>query len=58
VERSETHHPAGDDGFRYRSTHPAELVVHTYRRDDLIRVISARKATPTEQATYLKRARK
>jgi uncharacterized DUF497 family protein len=34
------------------------LVVHTYRRDDLIRVISARKATPNEQSTYLKRVRK
>jgi uncharacterized DUF497 family protein len=34
------------------------LVVHTYRQGDSIRLISARKATPAEQATYLKRARK
>lgn len=34
------------------------LVVHTYRRNDMIRVISARKATATEQATYLKRVKK
>lgn len=34
------------------------LVVHTFRQGDAIRLISARKATPTEQATYLKRARK
>lgn len=34
------------------------LVVHTYRQGDSIRLISARKATPTEQATYLKRAKK
>lgn len=34
------------------------LVVHTFRQGDTIRLISARKATPTEQATYLKRARK
>ena len=34
------------------------LVVHTDRQGDSIRLISARKATPTEQATYLKRARK
>lgn len=34
------------------------LVVHTYRRDDLIRLISARKATPLEQTTYLKRVSK
>ncbi|MFM8333576.1 MAG: BrnT family toxin [Candidatus Methylumidiphilus sp.] len=34
------------------------LVVHTFRQGDSIRLISARKATPTEQATYLKRAKK
>lgn len=34
------------------------LVVHTFRQGDSIRLISARKATPAEQATYLKRARK
>lgn len=34
------------------------LVIHTYCQDDLIRIISARKATPTEQSAYLKRARK
>ena len=34
------------------------LVVHTYRQGESIRLISARKATPSEQATYLKRARK
>jgi uncharacterized DUF497 family protein len=34
------------------------LVVHTFRQGNSIRLISARKATPTEQATYLKRARK
>lgn len=34
------------------------LVVHTYRRDDVIRLISARKATASEQAAYTKRARK
>jgi uncharacterized protein len=34
------------------------LLVHTFRQGDAIRLISARKATSTEQATYLKRARK
>ena len=34
------------------------LVVHTYRQGESIRLISARKATPSEEATYLKRARK
>jgi len=34
------------------------LVVHTYRYDDAIRIISARKATPTETATYVKRLSK
>ncbi|MDI1278184.1 MAG: BrnT family toxin [Methylobacter sp.] len=32
------------------------LVVHTFRYDDVIRMISARKATATEAATYMKRA--
>lgn len=34
------------------------LVVHTFRQGDAIRLISARKATPMEQSTYFKRARK
>jgi uncharacterized DUF497 family protein len=34
------------------------LVVHTYRYDDVIRLISARKATATETATYVKRLSK
>jgi len=34
------------------------LVVHTYRYDDVIRIISARKATATETATYVKRLSK
>lgn len=31
------------------------LVVHTFRYDDIIRIISARKATATETTTYMKR---
>ncbi len=34
------------------------LVVHTFRRDNVIRIISARKATSKEKSTYLKRAAK
>jgi uncharacterized DUF497 family protein len=34
------------------------LVVYTIRYDDAIRIISARKATSNEKATYLKRATK
>jgi len=34
------------------------LVVHTYRTGEIIRIISARKATHNEKANYLKRARK
>jgi uncharacterized protein len=34
------------------------LVVHTYRYEDVIRIISARKATATETATYVKRLTK
>lgn len=34
------------------------LVVHTFRYDDVIRIISARKATATETATYVKRQEK
>ncbi len=34
------------------------LVVHTFRYDDVIRIISARKATATEAATYMKRLTK
>jgi hypothetical protein len=34
------------------------LVVHTYRTDEIIRIISARKATHNEKAIYLNRARK
>ena len=34
------------------------LVVHTFRYDDVIRIISARKATVTETATYMKRLTK
>ena len=34
------------------------LVVHTFRYDDVIRIISARKATATETATYVKRQTK
>ena len=33
------------------------LVVHTYREDDVIRIISARKATQREKSTYLQRAK-
>lgn len=28
------------------------VVVHAYRQDDVVRLISARKATPTERAQY------
>jgi len=34
------------------------LVVHTYSYDDVIRIISARKATTTETTTYVKRLTK
>ena len=34
------------------------LVVHVFRTDDVIRIISARKATANEKATYIKRLRK
>ena len=34
------------------------LVVHIYRYDDVIRIISARKATATETANYIKRLSK
>jgi uncharacterized DUF497 family protein len=34
------------------------LVVHTFRYDEAIRIISARKATTNETATYLKRLTK
>lgn len=34
------------------------LVVHTFRCDDVIRIISARKATSKEKSTYLQRAKK
>jgi hypothetical protein len=34
------------------------LVVHTFRYDDVIRIISARKATVTETATYYEEADK
>jgi uncharacterized DUF497 family protein len=34
------------------------LVVHTFRYDDVIRIISARKATTTETTTYIKRLTK
>ncbi|WGS84615.1 BrnT family toxin [Methylomonas sp. UP202] len=33
------------------------LVVHTFRYDDMIRIISARKATQNEKATYTRRAK-
>lgn len=33
------------------------LVVHTFRGEDVIRIISARKATHREKATYLQRAK-
>jgi len=33
------------------------LVVHTFRGEDTIRIISARKATHREKATYLQRAK-
>jgi uncharacterized DUF497 family protein len=33
------------------------LVVHTFRGNDIIRIISARKATQKEKATYLQRAK-
>jgi uncharacterized DUF497 family protein len=34
------------------------LVVHTFRRSDVARIISARKATPSERNMYQRRARK
>jgi hypothetical protein len=34
------------------------LVVHTFRYDDKVRIISARKATATETVTYVKRRTK
>jgi len=34
------------------------LVVHTFRHADVIRIISARKATSKEKSTYLKRVTK
>jgi uncharacterized protein len=34
------------------------LVVHTYWQDDIIRIISARKATENEAITYMKRLTK
>jgi uncharacterized DUF497 family protein len=34
------------------------LVVHTFRRHDVTRIISARRATPTERQTYERRAKK
>ncbi len=34
------------------------LVVHTFRYDDRVRIISARKATATETTTYVKRLTK
>lgn len=34
------------------------LVVHTFRYDDVVRIISARKATSTEIAAYMKRLTK
>lgn len=34
------------------------LVVHTFRYDDVVRIIFARKATATETATYMKRLTK
>lgn len=34
------------------------LVVHTFRYDDVVRIISARKATASETATYMKRLTK
>jgi uncharacterized DUF497 family protein len=33
------------------------LVVHTFRENDVIRIISARKASQREKATYLQRAK-
>lgn len=33
------------------------LVVHTFRYDEVIRIISARKATQNEKATYTRRAK-
>lgn len=33
------------------------LVVHTFRNNDIIRIISARKATQKEKTTYLLRAK-
>jgi uncharacterized protein len=33
------------------------LVVHTFRKDDVIRIISARKATTNEQQNYHRRLR-
>lgn len=33
------------------------LVVHSFRHDDVIRIISARKATSNEKTAYLRRAR-
>ncbi len=34
------------------------LVVHTFRQNDVTRIISARKATPTERSAYQRRAKK
>ncbi len=34
------------------------LVVHTFRENDVIRIISARKATQREKSTYLQRAKR
>ena len=34
------------------------LVVHTFRCDDVTRIISARKATNKEKSTYLQRVKK
>jgi uncharacterized DUF497 family protein len=34
------------------------LVVHTFRYDDVTRIISARKATGREKTTYLQRAKR
>jgi uncharacterized DUF497 family protein len=33
------------------------LVVHSFRESDVIRIISARKATQREKTTYLQRAK-
>lgn len=34
------------------------MVVHTFRNDDVTRIISARKATQREKSTYLQRAKR